>query len=53
MLKITYKLVHAVSGTLFALKTPKNANFTPKKHSKNNVFASFFVKKHQKIRYFH
>ena len=32
---------------------PKNANFTPKKHSKNSVFTSFFVKKHQKMHFFH
>jgi len=32
---------------------PKNANFTPKKHSKNSVFASFFIKKRQKMHFFH
>jgi len=48
-----YKTVQVISDTLFNTKTPENAIFSPKKHSKNNVFASFFIKKHQKMHFFH
>jgi hypothetical protein len=42
-----------VSDAKSALKTPFFAIFTPKNASKNAHFAPFFVKKHQKMHFFH
>jgi len=48
-----YRSFHVISDTLLSLKSIKNRIFRPKNTSKNNVFASFFIKNAPKTRYFH